>query len=65
MAETKEDEPLDEGERGEWKSWLEIQLKKTKVVASGPISLWEIEREKVEAVIDFLFLSSKITADSD
>ena len=34
-------------------------------MASGPISSWEIEGEKVEAVIDFLFLSSKITADSD
>ena len=34
-------------------------------MASSPISLWEIEGEKVEAVIDFLFLSSKITADSD
>ena len=34
-------------------------------MASGPITLWKIEVEKVEAVTDFLFLSSKITVDSD
>ena len=39
--------------------------KKTKIMASNPITLWQIEQEKVEALIGFLFLGSKITADSD
>ena len=34
-------------------------------MASSPITLWQIEREKVEAVMDFIFLGSKITADND
>ena len=38
--------------------------KKTKIMASGPITSWQIEGEKVEVVTDFLFLGSKITADS-
>ena len=40
-----------------------IILKKTKIMASGPITAWQIEGEKVEVVTDFLFLCSKITAD--
>ena len=36
-----------------------------KIMASGPITSWQTEREKVEAVTDFLFLGSKITADDD
>ena len=47
------------------KAVLELNLKKTKIMASGPIISWQVEREKVEAVIDFIFLGSKITADSD
>ena len=39
--------------------------KKTKIMASGPIISWQIEREKVEAVTDIIFLGSKITADGD
>ena len=39
--------------------------KKTKIMASGPITSWQIEGEKVEAVTDFLFLGSKITADHE
>ena len=39
--------------------------KKTKILATGPITSWQIEKEKVEAVTDFLFLGSKITADGD
>ena len=39
--------------------------KKTKIMASGPITAWQTEGEKVEAVTDFLFLGSKITVDSD
>ena len=45
------------------KAGLKLSIKKTKIVASGPITLWQIEGEKVEAVIDFLFLGSKITVD--
>ena len=44
---------------------LNIKKKKTKIMASGPITSWQTEGEKVEAVTDFLFLGSKITADSD
>ena len=47
------------------KSWLKTQKKKPKIMASGPITLWQIERGKVEAVLDFVFLGSKITADGD
>ena len=39
--------------------------KKTKIMASGPVTSWQIEREKVEAVTGFLFLGSKITEDGD
>ena len=58
-------EPLDESERGEWKSWLKAQHWETKIVASGPITLWQIDGETVETVRDFIFLGSKITIDGD
>ena len=44
---------------------LKLNIQNTKIMASGPITLWQIEGEKVEAVTDFLFLGSKITADGD
>ena len=44
---------------------LRVNIKKPRIMASGPITSWQIEGEKVEAVTDFLFLGSKITADSD
>ena len=44
---------------------LKLHIQKTKIMASGPITSWEIEGEKVETVTDFIFLSSKITADGD
>ena len=44
---------------------LKLNIKKTKIMASRPITSWEIEREKVEVVTDFLFLGSKISADDD
>ena len=47
------------------KAGLKLNSKKTKIMASGPVTSWEIEGEKVEAVTDFLFLGSKITADGD
>ena len=40
-------------------------LKKTRIMASGPITSWQIEGEKVEGVTDFLFLGSKISVDGD
>ena len=40
-------------------------MQKTKIMASGPITSWEIEGGKVEAVTDFIFLDSQITADGD
>ena len=47
------------------KSGLKLNIKKTKIVASGPIISWQIKGGKVEAVTDFLFLGSKITSDGD
>ena len=44
---------------------LKLNIQKTKIMADGPITSWEIDREKVETVTDFIFLGSKITADSD
>ena len=44
---------------------LKLNIKKIKIMASSPITSWQIEGEKVEVVTDFLILSSKITADSD
>ena len=58
-------ESLDEGERGEWKAGLKLNIQKIKVMASGPIISWQIAEEKVEAVTDFIFLGSKITVDGD
>ena len=52
-------------ESREWKSWLKTQHSKTKIMASGPITSWQIDGEKVEAVTDFIFLGSKITVDGD
>ena len=47
------------------KAGLKLNIQKTKIMASGPITSWQIEGGKVEAVTDFIFLDSKITADSD
>ena len=44
---------------------LKLNIKTTKIMASGPITSWKIEREKVKEVTDFLFLGSKITANGD
>ena len=44
---------------------LKINTQKTKIMVSGPITSWQIKGEKVEAVTDFIFLGSKITADGD
>ena len=47
------------------KAGLKLNIQKTKIMASGSITLWQTEGEKVEAVTDFIFLGSKITADGD
>ena len=47
------------------KAGLKLNIKETKIVASGPITSWQIEGEKLEAVPDFLFLGSKITVDGE
>ena len=59
------EEPLDESERREWKIWLQTQHKKMKIMASGPITSWQIDGKTMETMTDFIFLSSKITADGD
>ena len=47
------------------KAGLKLSIQKTRIVASIPITSWQIDREKVEIVTDFIFLGSKITADAD
>ena len=47
------------------KAGLKLNIQKTKIMTSGPITSWQIDGEKVETVPDFIFLGSKITADGD
>ena len=44
---------------------LKLNIQKTKIMASGPITSWQIDRETMKTVTDFIFLGSKITADGD
>ena len=44
---------------------LKLNIQKTKIMASGPVTLWEIDGETMETVRDFIFLGSQITADGD
>ena len=44
---------------------LKLNIQKTKIMASGPITLWQIDGKTMETVTDFIFLGSKITVDSD
>ena len=44
---------------------FKLNIQKTKIMASGPITAWQIEGETMETVTDFIFLGSKITADGD
>ena len=64
MAESEEElkSLLMKVKRGEWKSWLKGQHSENKDMASGPITLWQIDGE---TVADLIFLCSKITADGD
>ena len=51
-------------EEGE-KVGLKLNIQETKIMASGPITTWQVDGETVETVADFIFLGSKITADGD
>ena len=44
---------------------IKLNIQKTKIMASGPITAWEIDGETVETVSDFIFMGSKITTDGD
>ena len=67
MAESEEElksllmKEKEESEKVGWK----LNIQKTKIMTSGPITSWQIDGETVETVADFIFLGSKITADSD
>ena len=58
-------EPLEESERESEKVGLKVNVQKTKIMATGPITSWEIDGETVETVADFILGGSKITADGD
>ena len=58
-------EHLDEGEIRDEKAGLKLNIQKKKIMASGPITLWQIDREMMETMTDYLFLGSKITANGD
>ena len=45
------------------KADLKLNIQKTKIMASGPMTSWQVDREKLETVTDFIFLGSKITVD--
>ena len=67
MAESEEElkSLLIKVKRESEKAGLKLNIQKTKIMASGPITLWQTEGEKVETVTDFIFLGSKFTADGD
>ena len=58
-------EPLDEIRRGDWKAGSKLNIQKIKIMTSRPITSWQINGETMEAMRDFIFLGSKITADGD
>ena len=67
MAESEEElkSLLMKGKEESEKVGLKLNIQKTKIMASGPITSWEIDRKTVEAVSDFILGGSKITADGD
>ena len=66
MAESEEElKSLLKVKKESEKVGLKLNIQKTKIMASGPITSWQIDGETVETVRDFIFLSSKITADGD
>ena len=66
MAENKEElKSLFTVKKENEKAGLKFNIQTTKIMVSGPITSWQADGEKVRAVADFIFLGSKITADSD
>ena len=67
MAESKEElkSPLMKVKEESEKLGLKLNIQKTKIMASGPFTSWQIDGETMETVTDFIFLGSKITADGD
>ena len=67
MAESEEElkSPLMKVKEESEKSSLKLNIQKTKIMASGPITSWQIDGVTVETMSDFIFLGSKITADGD
>ena len=67
MAESKEEQKslLMKVKEESEKVGLKLNIQKTKIMVSGPITSWQIDGETVETVSDFIFLGSKITADGD
>ena len=61
MAESKEELKHQESEKAD----LELNIQKTKIIASGPITSWQIDGETMETMRDFILLGSKITVDGD
>ena len=67
MRESEEElkSPLMKVKKKSEKAGLKLNIQKTKIMASGPITSWQIDGETVETVPDFIFLGSRITADGD
>ena len=67
MAESKEElkSLLTKVKEESEKAGLKLNIQKTKIMASSPITAWQIDEEKMETVTDFIFLGSKITAEGD
>ena len=67
MAESEEElkSPLMKVKEESEKAGLKLNIQKTKIMVSGPITSWQIDGETVETVTDFIFLGCKITADGD
>ena len=67
MAESEEElkSLLMNGKEVSEKAGLKLNIQKTKIMASSPITLWQIDGETMKTVTDFIFLGSKITADGD
>ena len=67
MAESKEElkSLMIKSERGEWNSWLKVNIQKIKITAWSPITSWQKDGETMKTVTDFIFGSSKIIADGD
>ena len=55
----KTKEPFDESERGEWKPGLKLNIQKIKIMTSDPVTSWQIDRETMETVRDFILGGAK------